>query len=493
MRVVGALSFGIGDYGNKTLLATPIEADARRAGRAAVSARRARRACAARPLGIPLSLAGLSPRVADAFRTAAGAPGARSTPSRPARAPRTSPSRRCAPGSAVAVGYSSGDVGFGAVGTVTYVDGNSIWAFGHPLDSVGRRALFLQDAFVNAIISSPSTGTGQGTYKLAVPGHDIGTLSGDGIFSVGGTVGALPAALPDGRQRQGPRHRHDPEGRAAARRRARRSATRPASRRCGFVGSGAVAQAAYTTLHGSPLHTSGDMCVSIAVRERTKPMGFCNTYVAAGTGLGRRRRRRRWPARPGHRLRLGRRAAGLLPARAAARHRASTSTLSLQRGLAQAFMASCRRRSASHARQRLPASRLLRQARRRARPGRASACTSPRGMPTGRRDLVLTGTPSDLAGGGDLAAASLFEARSRRGRPDVADRAVQADRRDPPLRRRHRELPAAPQEGRAARPDRPPTTRCRPAPEGKALRERPVYRDRTCASSGAVSLPVIVR
>jgi hypothetical protein len=46
----------------------------------------------------------------------------------------------------------------------------------------------------------------------------------------------------------------------------------------------ALAQAAFTTLEASPARTSGSMCVRISVRERSKPLGFCNTYVGAGGG-----------------------------------------------------------------------------------------------------------------------------------------------------------------------------------------------------------------
>src|SRR3954452_14930979 len=197
MEVAGALSFGIGDYDNKTLLATPIEMMLGEPVVPPASSRRATRAeRRARPLGTALTLSGLSPQVGELFQRVAHRTGRELIASPAGPRALNFPVQTLIPGSAVAVGYSSGDVGFGAIGTVTYVDGNSIWAFGHPLDSVGRRSLFLQDAFVNAIINSPSTGTGQSTYKLAVPGHDIGTLSGDGVYSVGGTMGALPSRTP---------------------------------------------------------------------------------------------------------------------------------------------------------------------------------------------------------------------------------------------------------------------------------------------------------
>src|SRR3954447_10497933 len=86
MEVAGALSFGIGDYDNKTLLATPIEMMLGEPVVPPASSRRATRAeRRARPLGTALTLAGLSPRVAEMFR-----PGAPPHRPRALRGPRRS-------------------------------------------------------------------------------------------------------------------------------------------------------------------------------------------------------------------------------------------------------------------------------------------------------------------------------------------------------------------------------------------------------------------
>ncbi len=74
--------------------------------------------------------------------------------------------------------YSSGDVPMGAVGTVTYVDGPTVYAFGHELDGAGRRSLLLQDAYVDYVVNNPDPTTAP-SYKLAFPGHTEGTLSSD--------------------------------------------------------------------------------------------------------------------------------------------------------------------------------------------------------------------------------------------------------------------------------------------------------------------------
>ena len=60
------------------------------------------------------------------------------------------------PGASVSArAYSSGAIPMGAVGTVTYVDGPTVYAFGHELDGAGRRSLLLQDAYVYYVVNNP--------------------------------------------------------------------------------------------------------------------------------------------------------------------------------------------------------------------------------------------------------------------------------------------------------------------------------------------------
>jgi hypothetical protein len=67
------------------------------------------------------------------------------------------------PGSAVSASVAGGDLSIGSIGTVAYRDGSAIWAFGHPIDAAGRRALQLQDAYVFSVINNPN-----GTEELII-------------------------------------------------------------------------------------------------------------------------------------------------------------------------------------------------------------------------------------------------------------------------------------------------------------------------------------
>ncbi len=285
MRVIGAISESIGSYGNKVVLATPIEqilAEPLSPPTGAVSAPALLRA--ARPLADPLTISGLSPRLLAIVGAAAHRAG-RTVLTTPAGPLGSFPPQTLQPGSAFSVGLSSGDVAVGAIGTVTYVNGGTIWGFGHPLDDTGRRSLLLQDAYVYGIIANPNSSTDQQTYKLAAPGHDLGTLSDDANNAVVGQTGALPdlttlqviaqdadrgtissstsmvadeqaVGLPDG------------------------------SSALGLVGALAISQAVGNALDGQPAKESGRMCVKIGLRESIQPLGFCNRYVVdAPTGM----------------------------------------------------------------------------------------------------------------------------------------------------------------------------------------------------------------
>src|SRR6185295_16068825 len=77
-------------------------------------------------------------------------------------------------------------------GTVTYTDAGRVWAFGHPFESAGARSLLLQDAYVFKVVNDPNASITGGSYKLAVAGHDVGTLTNDAFSAIVGRVGALP-------------------------------------------------------------------------------------------------------------------------------------------------------------------------------------------------------------------------------------------------------------------------------------------------------------
>src|SRR3954452_21899157 len=124
-RYAGAIAFASGDYGGHIALATPIGAVL---GLAVDQPKgRTRRVRGYRPMASPLAVSGLSAPVVAAWRSLAARAhrSLRVAPFPPIDASfRPQPLR---PGASLAVGLASGEVPSGAVGTVTYVDGDKVW------------------------------------------------------------------------------------------------------------------------------------------------------------------------------------------------------------------------------------------------------------------------------------------------------------------------------------------------------------------------------
>jgi hypothetical protein len=99
-------------------------------------------------------------------------------------------SQTLAAGDSVGTLYSIGDLWIGAAGTVTYVDGTTVLAYGHPLDWLGATTGYLTNAWVSGIWHTTFE-----PYKLMAPAAVQGTITQDRGSGVEGVVGTLPAAL----------------------------------------------------------------------------------------------------------------------------------------------------------------------------------------------------------------------------------------------------------------------------------------------------------
>jgi len=277
----GAISATIGQYGEDVGLVTPIEQMLSLPVAPPSGVRRASQLLrAAKPLASPLVLTGLSPSLGSLLQRTAFAHG-RTLVAAPAGPLATFPPQPLVPGASVAAGLSSGAVGAGAIGTVTYRDGDVVYAFGHPFEDAGRRALLLQDAYVFTVVSNPIDTAEATSYKLAAPGHTLGTLSNDALTGVVGTVGAAPDTVPltvrvrdaDTGARVTQRtdlvdeiDLGDPDGQGAL----------------SAIASLAVAQAITSAFDGAPAQQSGRLCLTAWLRELRRPLRFCQRHVATG-------------------------------------------------------------------------------------------------------------------------------------------------------------------------------------------------------------------
>jgi hypothetical protein len=96
-----------------------------------------------------------------------------------------------APGDAIGVALLSGDFSLGATGTVTEVDGDRVYAFGHPLYNLGPTAFPMTRADVIAVLPSMVTSS-----KLASLGAVVGTVSQDRATAIAGRLGPAPTLIP---------------------------------------------------------------------------------------------------------------------------------------------------------------------------------------------------------------------------------------------------------------------------------------------------------
>ena len=95
------------------------------------------------------------------------------------------------PGSMISVELMAGDLSVGADGTVTHIDGNRVWAFGHRFLAVGATALPFARADVIALLPNLNT-----SFKLASPREWMGVISQDHDTAIAGELGKRAALVP---------------------------------------------------------------------------------------------------------------------------------------------------------------------------------------------------------------------------------------------------------------------------------------------------------
>lgn len=146
-----------------------------------------------RPITVPLLAGGFEPGVIDALSGTLSAAGFLPMSSQAPAANRPQPPARrtLAPGDAVGVSLLSGDFEMGATGTVTHVDGDRVYAFGHPLYNLGPTEFPMTAADVHVVLPSLMQSS-----KLASLGPVLGTLQQDRATAIAGRLGPGPSLIP---------------------------------------------------------------------------------------------------------------------------------------------------------------------------------------------------------------------------------------------------------------------------------------------------------
>jgi len=146
-----------------------------------------------RPIATPLVMSGFEPDLAEMFGAAfreqgflpmgGGAPG-----TRPGEMPFEGALK---PGDAIGVTFVSGDLVMGGTGTVTHIDGDQVFAFGHPMYNLGPTAFPMTRAYVYTLLPSLFSSS-----KLSTTGEVIGTLLQDRATAIAGRLGPGPKLIP---------------------------------------------------------------------------------------------------------------------------------------------------------------------------------------------------------------------------------------------------------------------------------------------------------
>ena len=94
-------------------------------------------------------------------------------------------------GSSISVQLVRGDYSLAAAGTVTMRDGDRIYAFGHPFLSLGASDMPMTEASVVTVIPNVNN-----SFKLAVPGRMVGSISQDRASGIFGMLRQAPKMIP---------------------------------------------------------------------------------------------------------------------------------------------------------------------------------------------------------------------------------------------------------------------------------------------------------
>jgi hypothetical protein len=147
------------------------------------------------PLAAPLAITGVAPEVVAKFapqfqalglNPVAGVAGAAEIGEM-----KKADENTLKPGSTVVVPLVRGDFSLAAAGTVTWRDGNRIYAFGHPFLSIGVSDFPMNEGEVITVMPSQAS-----SFKLAFPTATVGAMRGDRSTGIYGELGVSAKMIP---------------------------------------------------------------------------------------------------------------------------------------------------------------------------------------------------------------------------------------------------------------------------------------------------------
>lgn len=149
----------------------------------------------ARPIATPLSLSSFAPETVSKFgryldqmnfvAVPSGSASSSATPSATSKKPLFSP------GDPIGAVLLNGDFNVAATGTVTHIDGDRIYAFGHPFLDMGEVSLPMAQSEIITVMPSLAS-----SFKFANTGAVVGAFTQDRSVGIMGNVGARAEMIP---------------------------------------------------------------------------------------------------------------------------------------------------------------------------------------------------------------------------------------------------------------------------------------------------------
>ena len=149
----------------------------------------------AKPIAVPLSLSSFAPDTVARFGKYFDAMGFVAVPAGAVSTSSTASSaihkKSFQPGDAIGAMLLTGDFTVAATGTVTHVEGDRVYAFGHPFLDIGQVNFPMAEAEVVAVMPSLAS-----SFKMANSGAIVGALRQDRSTGIMGIVGERAETIP---------------------------------------------------------------------------------------------------------------------------------------------------------------------------------------------------------------------------------------------------------------------------------------------------------
>lgn len=147
------------------------------------------------PIAVPVTFSGFSPNTLRFFEKELLQAGLMPVSAVGGAAPmtpmKTYDDKTLLGGTSVSMQLARGDISLAAAGTVTFRDGEKIYAFGHPFLNLGSSDLPMSESSVVTVVPSLNN-----SFKMAVPGAMVGSMLQDRNTGVYGKLGQSPKMIP---------------------------------------------------------------------------------------------------------------------------------------------------------------------------------------------------------------------------------------------------------------------------------------------------------